>query len=71
MRDVPESEIRFLLKRGLQQLSRSILRDLAGTSEKREAALEMAVDIMAVRFDRLSIQAPDPLKAPRGVPGKP
>ncbi|WP_114952241.1 hypothetical protein [Sphingosinicella terrae] len=66
----PESELRFLIKRGLQQLSRSLLRDLAGTAEKRDAALEMAVDIMVVRFHRLSIQAPDPLTAPQGASGE-
>jgi hypothetical protein len=60
MRPVPESEVRFLLKRGLQQLPRSILRDLGGAADKREAALALAVDVLAARFARLTIQAPDP-----------
>lgn len=60
MRDVPESEVRFLLKFRLQRLSPSILRDLRGADDKREAALKLAVDTLAEPFKRLTITAPDP-----------
>ena len=62
MRQLPDSEIRFLIKLGLQRLPRSILKDLGGAADKREVALNTATDIVAQRFKGREILAPDPIR---------
>lgn len=52
--------MRFQIKRGLQDLSRSLLRDLAGKPEARERALDLATLHIAARFDGCDIVAPEP-----------
>ncbi len=63
MRRIDESELRFLLKLGLQRLPKSILQDLQrGNPDKREAALGIASDVLLGQLSRLEVHAPDPLK---------
>jgi hypothetical protein len=45
-----DDELRFLLKRCVQKLTPAILRDLRGSSEKRDMALEIAATTV---FDHL------------------
>ena len=59
MRDCTPAEIRFHIKRGLQSLPQSTLKDLAGAADKRARALDEAMDIIAARFDGYEFQGPD------------
>lgn len=59
MRRVAPSEIRFEVKRALQELSRSTLRDWAGKPDKREAAIDQATDAVMERLKECEISAPD------------
>jgi len=61
MRRINRSELRFLVKRGLQMLPRQVLRDLAGSENVRSRALDAAADIITERLDHLEYEAPDPL----------
>ena len=60
MRRVPIEEFRFQLRFELGRLPRSILRDLQGSTDKRELALQLASEAMSARFARYEIKAPDP-----------
>jgi hypothetical protein len=53
------SEIRFQIKRALQELSRGTLRDLAGKPVVRERALDVATDAVAERFTGCEVISPD------------
>lgn len=53
------ADLRFQIKRGLQTLSRSVLRDLAGKPDARERALDAATDTIAARFDGHDVIAPE------------
>ena len=53
------TEIRFQIKRALQDLSRGTLRDLAGKPIVRERALDVATDAVAARFNECEVIAPD------------
>jgi len=54
-----ESDKRFLLKRMLQSLSRSTLRDLAGSDEARERGLSMGVGEMLTALGKRQIFLPE------------
>jgi len=51
MRRLTPAEVRFLVLRGFQSLSRSLRRDLTGKPDVAERAQQVAVDIVAERFD--------------------
>jgi len=70
MRQLTPAELRFHLKRGLQQLSQSCLRDLAGAADKRARGLDEAAAVLLARFDRYEVFAPDPIPAHGEPPGK-
>ena len=53
------SEIRFQIKRALQELSRGTIRDLAGKPFARERALDIATDAVAERFKACEVIAPE------------
>jgi hypothetical protein len=53
------SEIRFQIKRALQELSRGTIRDLAGKPLARERALDIATNAVAERFVQCEVIAPD------------
>lgn len=53
------NDIRFQIKRALQELSRGTIRDLAGNPLARERALNVATDAVATRFERCEVIAPD------------
>jgi hypothetical protein len=53
------AEVRFIVKRGLQSLSRSLLRDLAGKPDARERALDIATDVVVARFDGMEVAQPE------------
>ncbi len=59
MRKLPKSEVRFQLLHGLQQIPRSTLRDLAGSPDKREAALQRAADTLMTRMEGKEVFGPD------------
>ena len=59
MRDCTPAEIRFHIKRGLQSLPRSTLKDLAGSEDRRAAALNLAMEIIAGRFEGYEFRGPD------------
>jgi len=63
MRRIPESELRFHLKRALQLLPRSTLRDLTGSDEARSRGLEAGADVLMARFEGMEVMAPDPAKS--------
>lgn len=62
MRQADEKEIRFKLRRGLQGLDRTLLKNLAGAADKKEIALKIAEDILWQQLSRYSFEAPDPLE---------
>jgi hypothetical protein len=53
-------EIRFELRRSLQELPRSVWRDLCGKPEAYERGLRTAVTLMLPRFERLTVARPEP-----------
>jgi hypothetical protein len=54
MRDVPDSEVRFRLKLGVQALSKrlQLMKDLIGPADRQQMAQRIAVDIL---FDELTL----------------
>lgn len=50
MRRISPSDLRFRIKRALQELTRSTIRDLVGKPDKREQALDVATEAVAERF---------------------
>ena len=63
MRRIGENELHFLMRLGLQRLAKSVLRDIhQGNPNKRDAALNIAAEVMSGQFSRHEIYAPDPLK---------
>lgn len=70
MRQLTPAELRFQIRRGLQQLPRSTLRDLAGAADRREAGLEAAADVIMARFARHDVFGPDPIPGHGERPGQ-
>ncbi|QAY77939.1 hypothetical protein [Sphingosinicella sp. BN140058] len=60
MRRISPSDFRFRIKRALQELSRSTIRDLVGKPDKREQALDVATEAVAERFAGCEVQESDP-----------
>lgn len=61
MRPITNKDLRFKLKYGLMQISRQTLKDLSGSSDKRERALDLATDILIDQMKGWQFEAPDPL----------
>ncbi len=54
-------QVRFEITRGIQQIPRSVHRDmLVKDTEKARKAQEAAVQIILARFDTLQVRAPQP-----------
>lgn len=64
MRRIDQPELRFLVKRGLQNIPKSIVNQIYGSSETRMRALDAATDIIVERLSHLEYEAPDPLEPP-------
>ena len=63
MRRIDDKELHFLMRLGLQRLPKSLLRDIqSGNQVKRDAALNIAADLLLGQFTRHEIYAPDTLK---------
>ena len=58
MRRISLQELRFSLKFALGQLSRALLRDLAGKPDRREAALDRAADALVHRLRDHEVYGP-------------
>ena len=64
MRRIDDKELCFLMRLGLQRLPKSLLRIIqSGNQVKRDAALNIAADVLLAQFSRHEIYAPDPLKS--------
>ena len=61
MRDVPESEVRFRLKLGVQRLAkqRRVMTDLLGSADKQAAAQDLAVDVLFEQLTLYTFTAPE------------
>lgn len=70
MRELDPNELRFQIRRGLQQLSASTLRDIAGAADRRERGLNAATGTLAARFAGHQVFAPDPIPAHGDTPGR-
>jgi hypothetical protein len=55
-----ESELRFEIRRALQGLPRSVLRDMLGKPDAHERGLSAAVEVLYARFAPLDVLAPEP-----------
>lgn len=60
-RRVEHPELRFLVKRALQTIPKSVLNGLGRGGEMRMRALDDATDIIVERLDHLEYTAPPPL----------
>ncbi|GAA0749697.1 hypothetical protein [Sphingomonas trueperi] len=61
-RRVDHPELRFLVKRALQTLPKSLLLNLNRGGDMRLRALDQATDIIMERLDHLDYTAPPPLE---------
>jgi len=60
-RRVDHPELRFLVKRALQTMPKSLLNNLGRGGDLRMRALDEATDIIIERLDHLDYTAPPPI----------